>query len=71
MVENTVICDTCNHKYPKDELNLSFFCFITKFENSGLIHKKNFLSCYRHICKQCIVDIAEFAKNQGLVEQGL
>ena len=67
MVENKIICDLCHYRYPKDELNISFFCFMTKFENAGLIHKKNFMDCYKHICKDCCQDIALFAKNTGIV----
>lgn len=66
MIEQKIICDMCGHRRLIEELNYSFFCFIGRHESSGLIPKKNLMNCFKHICKQCVVDIAGFAIEQKI-----
>ncbi len=66
MFEKRLICDICKHGRRPDELNISWFNFTVKNESPGVIYKFNTQECYRQICKQCVFDIAAFAREQGI-----
>lgn len=65
MVEPLIHCDACKCQLRKDEFGVSWFNFNTCYP--GLVDKPNFLECYRHICKQCIIDLADFARVKGII----